>query len=184
GGLTLVNSIVAFNGGGSCAINISNGGHDLIFPADAACPFGLHADPRLRDLGSYGGPTPTFALKLGSPARDQVPTNASCPGIDQRGVHRPQGRACDIGAFEFALPRVRIGRPRDGARYKRGKRVLASFSCIEAGLRTLIRSCRGTVPIGHRIDTSTHGRKRFTVVATDRAGNRVSKTVHYRVQKR
>jgi hypothetical protein len=24
-----------------------------------------------------------------------------CPGTDQRGIHRPQGAGCDMGAFEL-----------------------------------------------------------------------------------
>jgi hypothetical protein len=57
------------------------------------------------------GPTPTIALLPGSPAIDRIPP-ASCVddegialGGDQRGVVRPQGAACDIGAFEFSAPR-------------------------------------------------------------------------------
>lgn len=40
-------------------------------------------------------------LGPGSPALDAVPsTGAGCPPTDQRGVSRPQGAGCDIGAFE------------------------------------------------------------------------------------
>jgi hypothetical protein len=47
-----------------------------------------------------------MALVPGSAAINQVPaTGAGCPKTDQRGVKRPQGPACDIGAFE------RRGRP-------------------------------------------------------------------------
>jgi hypothetical protein len=44
-----------------------------------------------------------MALSPGSPAVDVIP--ASTPGCagtaDQRGVDRPQGAACDIGAYEL-----------------------------------------------------------------------------------
>jgi len=60
-------------------------------------------DPLLAPLASNGGPTQTQALEAGSPAIDRGGTSASgCPPADQRGVTRPQGPACDIGAFEFA----------------------------------------------------------------------------------
>lgn len=53
-------------------------------------------------LKSNGGPTKTRALKVGSPAVDAVPSlDPACSGTDQRGVSRPQGAACDIGAFEL-----------------------------------------------------------------------------------
>ncbi|POX47554.1 hypothetical protein C3489_29395 [Streptomyces sp. Ru71] len=55
-------------------------------------------DPRLAPLGENGGPTDTVALLPGSPALDG---GADCPSTDQRGVPRPQGPACDIGAFEY-----------------------------------------------------------------------------------
>src|SRR5216683_3283580 len=59
-------------------------------------------DPLLARLASNGGPTQTQALEAGSPAIDRGGTSANgCPPADQRGVTRPQGPACDIGAFEF-----------------------------------------------------------------------------------
>ena len=55
-------------------------------------------------LRNNGGPTKTYALGPGSPALDQIPLDAChINGIstDQRGVRRPQGSACDIGAYEY-----------------------------------------------------------------------------------
>jgi hypothetical protein len=51
-----------------------------------------------------GGSTNTFALEPASPAVDAIPESVSllCDNLDQRGVTRPQGSACDIGAFELA----------------------------------------------------------------------------------
>lgn len=40
-----------------------------------------------------------MALYVGSAAIDKV-NPADCPLTDQRGVSRPQGSKCDIGAFE------------------------------------------------------------------------------------
>jgi predicted outer membrane repeat protein len=61
-------------------------------------------DPLLGPLADNGGPTQTHALLTGSPAIDAL---ADCTDIagnpittDQRGIARPQGAACDIGAFE------------------------------------------------------------------------------------
>lgn len=52
----------------------------------------------LGPLQDNGGPTQTHALLPGNPAID----GGSCSGVtaDQRGVARPQGQACDIGAYE------------------------------------------------------------------------------------
>ncbi len=61
---------------------------------------GDHAnvDPRLASLAENGGPTKTEALMSGSPAIDAA--QACGTATDQRGVARPFGTHCDIGAFE------------------------------------------------------------------------------------
>ena len=41
----------------------------------------------------------SMALLFGSAAID-AGDNAVCPATDQRGVTRPQGGQCDVGAFE------------------------------------------------------------------------------------
>lgn len=59
----------------------------------------ITADPLLAPMGDYGGGTQTFALLPGSPAIDAA-NEYVCPAVDQRGVTRPQGSGCDMGAFE------------------------------------------------------------------------------------
>jgi hypothetical protein len=65
-------------------------------------------DPQLRPLGDNGGDTMTHALLPGSPARDAA--GSTCAATDQRGVARPDGPACDIGAFEYSPPPA-VGTP-------------------------------------------------------------------------
>ena len=48
-----------------------------------------------------GGPTLTHALLPGSLAIDHIPPEDCIVDADQRGVARPQGTGCDIGAYEF-----------------------------------------------------------------------------------
>lgn len=61
-------------------------------------------DPRLLPLMRNGGTTPTMMLGEGSPARDAAPA-ADCNGrVDQRGVVRPLGMGCDLGAVEQEQP--------------------------------------------------------------------------------
>jgi predicted outer membrane repeat protein len=59
----------------------------------------LIADPLLGPLANNGGETDTIALPAGSPAIDGGDAG-NCPATDQRGLPRPQGGGCDIGAFE------------------------------------------------------------------------------------
>jgi hypothetical protein len=55
----------------------------------------------LGPLKRNGGPTVTHALVKGSPAVDAIPlADPGCGGTDQRGITRPRGPGCDIGAFE------------------------------------------------------------------------------------
>jgi CSLREA domain-containing protein len=61
-------------------------------------PF-VSADPALNSLANNGGFTQTLALLPRSPAIN-AGDDASCPAVDQRGVPRPQGTHCDIGAYE------------------------------------------------------------------------------------
>lgn len=105
---------VANNGGNNwniknnCFDQMTNGGNNLQFPAknpndpsDQDCAAGiLTSDPKLGQLANNGGATQTIALLAGSPAIN-AGNNATCPAIDQRGVARPQGGICDIGAFEL-----------------------------------------------------------------------------------
>jgi hypothetical protein len=84
-------------------------------------------NPMLGPLQDNGGLTPTRALLPGSPAIDAVQA-ADCPppSADQRGVTRPQGPRCDIGAFERNFPpRIAAVVGSDGAPY--AKRDLQAF---------------------------------------------------------
>ena len=70
----------------------------------------INTDPLLGPLQNNGGFTQTMALLPGSPAID-AGDDANCPATDQRGVTRPFGSHCDIGAYEFnsAIINVTIG---------------------------------------------------------------------------
>jgi hypothetical protein len=60
----------------------------------------ITTDPLLGTPGSYGGFTDTIPLQAGSSAIDSG-SDANCPATDQRGVTRPKGSHCDIGAYEY-----------------------------------------------------------------------------------
>jgi predicted outer membrane repeat protein len=68
-------------------------------------PGGTHiitADPLLGVPGNYGGFTDTVPLRAGSSAIDSA-DDTYCPATDQRGMSRPQGSHCDIGAYEYEI---------------------------------------------------------------------------------
>ena len=71
-------------------------------PEGSTCTNIITADPKLGTLGNYGGSTQTIPLQAGSSAID-MGNNATCAATDQRGITRPQGLHCDIGAFEVVV---------------------------------------------------------------------------------
>jgi uncharacterized repeat protein (TIGR01451 family)/CSLREA domain-containing protein len=102
----LRNTIVANNSDDDCdgdpLTSVTSLGHNL--DSDGTCALSNIGDlsdvsPFLGPLALNGGVTLTHALLAGSPAID-TGDNAACPADDQRGVARPQGPACDIGAYE------------------------------------------------------------------------------------
>ena len=61
-------------------------------------------DPVLGPLAQNPpGETQTHALLRGSPAIDAIPPGSCVVSTDQRGVDRPFGEGCDIGAYEYHL---------------------------------------------------------------------------------
>ncbi|MFL5798994.1 MAG: choice-of-anchor Q domain-containing protein [Actinomycetota bacterium] len=112
GPFTLHGTILALNtaptsaDGPNCGgqVAIGSAGHNLL-GTTAGCTFNkqssdlVNKPPGLAALANNGGPTQTIALTNTSLARNAFAP--PCPtATDQRGVHRPQGTRCDIGAFE------------------------------------------------------------------------------------
>jgi CSLREA domain-containing protein len=103
--LHYANTIIANSLGGDCANYGTIGTNVANLVEDGSCSAALSGDPNLGALADNGGPTQTMALLAGSPAVDGG-DNAVCAAapvnnLDQRGIVRPQGPRCDIGAFEL-----------------------------------------------------------------------------------
>ncbi|MEO7297153.1 MAG: choice-of-anchor Q domain-containing protein [Verrucomicrobiota bacterium] len=114
GTVTLQNTILAYNFSGSNCFGaaFTDSGNNI--SSDGSCNFFApgsltNTDPILGPLGNYGGTTPTMPLLAGSPAIDGG-NNSFCTTTDQRGVARPFGAGCDIGAFESSPPYTIRGR--------------------------------------------------------------------------
>jgi len=119
GSATLVNNIIwgSTNNNGSgtgydCATNISlTGDSGNLIGNNSSLPCGtplLTSNPGLGTLQNNGGPTSTMAITSGV-ALNAVAC-ASGVTTDQRGVSRPKGTNCEIGAYEFDPgPTVTIG---------------------------------------------------------------------------
>ncbi len=118
GSVTLKSTLLAGNTAGNttenCTGSMTSAGYNL--SDDNTCGFsgpgdqnsvvpGAGLDPK--GLQNNGGATQTIALLSGSPAVDAIPvasctdTNNQPVATDQRGITRPQGKACDVGAYEL-----------------------------------------------------------------------------------
>lgn len=118
--MNIKNSIVANStSGGDCFNAGTFNATGTNFTTNGTCPGFTVVTPAQLNLGPLadnGGPTQTHALLPGSVAIDAAPDctdvfgNPNRPKVvapkavvttDQRGIGRPQGSACDVGAYEF-----------------------------------------------------------------------------------
>lgn len=116
GSVEIGSSIIALNTAGpigsDCHGSFSSAGSNLIGSGDGCDGFTqavahdkvgsneARINPKLGRLANNGGPTKTLALLKGSPAINAARAAPCDTARDQRGVKRPQGGKCDIGAFE------------------------------------------------------------------------------------
>lgn len=77
---------------------------------------------------------------------------------------------------DMEAPAITIGRPGDGEQFVQGAQVATEFSCTDVGVSRLAE-CSGPATL----DTGGVGERTFTVTAVDRAGNRTTRSVTYRV---
>ena len=103
------NSILAGNvndNSPDCNGSIGTSGYNLVGDT-SGCTF-TPATGDLTDvdanLGPFVGSPGYYPLLSSSPAIDAVPLGQCTVTTDQRGVARPQGPACDIGAYEYTTP--------------------------------------------------------------------------------
>jgi len=115
--ITLKNTIINSARGYDCKLFrgafISSLGYNLTH--DTSCNLTEPGDqqatnPLLGPLQDNGGPTETHALLAGSlaidagnPATPGSVEEGACEATDQRGISRPQGTSCDIGAYEVVV---------------------------------------------------------------------------------
>jgi len=122
--VTIFGTVVALpHGGQNCKAGMTTISLGSNFSDDASCGFTgtgdtqNGGDPKLAVLGDYSGPTPTRPPLLGSPlinAADCAATGANGITVDQRGVTRPQGSGCDIGAVEVRTSSLVVSKVVDG----------------------------------------------------------------------
>ena len=124
---------------GALASGLVSGGHNLVRArGDAsgfiASDFANGTNPLLAALGDRGGPTATHGFAITSPLLDGW--GATCAqATDQRGFARPQGDACDVGAFEYRQNRLSVTATGGGS---------VSAGATPAPLQGAIANCTAT----------------------------------------
>ena len=158
---TVTNTIIAgntANGATDCGSVVTVTSANSI-GGDASCMFldpasKQNTNPLIGPLADNGGPTDTMALLAGSPAID-AGTNTGCPATDQRGVARPQGSACDIGAYELvqtptptaASADLKLKATPKPKRFTPGKKLVFALKVSNRGPATATGVVvKGTVP--------------------------------------
>lgn len=110
GMLSYTNTIIADNtisftdyGTTDCMLgdNASIGTNNNNLVEDGSCEAAYSGDPQLSSLSNNGGDINTHAPSPGSPVVDVIPPDECIVDTDQRGIGRPSGESCDIGAIEF-----------------------------------------------------------------------------------
>lgn len=177
GDLTVTATLLAENQGNDCAHGpLTDKGYNLA--DDNSCGFSAlgsrnnvsDAQLALGPLGNYGGPTETIPLEVGSLAVGAIPVNSSRLCLDansnvitdpttgspittdQRGVSRPQGARCDIGAFEWSLP---ASTPNT---------VVEVLTQGNPAIRAQLFTSASGMPLGYLTYVSTQVRFRFLLV--------------------
>jgi predicted outer membrane repeat protein len=107
----------------------SDDGYNVAFDATCLQPgtssiLDTELSAQIGSLGNFSGPTQTIPI-LSGPGLNYIPNPtlvsiegnavAICPGTDQRGIARPQGSGCDVGAFEAIPQSISFTAPPTGA---------------------------------------------------------------------
>lgn len=168
--ITLTNTVVAYNTGGwnnewSCMGTIRNGGQNLQFPGKTCggipsrdAKLAASLTPALPNVTI--GTTQTLALLSGSPALNKA---KDCPGKDQRGVIRPQGDGCDIGAWELegTAPGVPVITAPTAGQVYTGDEAVPTFTWDTAAgatrYRLLLKDAKGKTVMNRTGDAAEFG---------------------------
>ena len=100
-------------------------------PVGVTCTDLVDGDPVLAPLGDNGGLTPT-RLPARYGAAIDAGADAACTATDQRGLSRPQGEACDLGAVELLSRRCHVDQTATGS--EDGNTWVDAYTDLQAAL--------------------------------------------------
>jgi hypothetical protein len=159
-GVSAYNTILAKNAAASgpdCSGTMTSDGHNILEQTSGCVLTGpgtadqLGADPLLAALSTAGAQPPTHALLAGSPALDEglcVTPSATAVSVDQRGVQRPQGDGCDIGAHEGAAFLLAVDVDGAGRVVSTGAGIDCPGDCAEGYAQAAVVELTATPGVG------------------------------------
>lgn len=139
----------------ACNGTVTDQGYNLA--SDASCSLAARGSrnstsPKLGPLAVNGGATETMAPMTGSAAINAIPTGAAkCVegASDQRGVNRPQGSGCDVGAVELVAPVAHLALSASKVHYGQRVKAVVRVAGAHGGDVVLVaKGYRGTHPLG------------------------------------
>jgi hypothetical protein len=166
---TLSNTILSGNSAGTgpdCYGSITSQGNNLVQNTGSCTGFGSSdlqgVNPQLGSLQSNGGPNWTMAPAAGSPVID-AGNDATCAAspvnnVDERGVARPAGAHCDIGAYEVSAVRQSIAQGWNSIDIPLQGSGITSLSALVNSLNGSGQLGAGAITV-----TATYGNGRFSL---------------------
>jgi uncharacterized repeat protein (TIGR01451 family) len=167
----LSNNVASPGNGQDCTGSLSSQGYNLVFSLEICTVTGTTTGnltgvaANLGALASNGGPTQTMALNAGSPAIDAgnpagcVDQNGVNLSTDQRGLPRPSGGRCDMGAFEVQVAPAALTVSKAGAgSVVSGQTLTYTLTYGNTGATAATSVVlRDTVPAGTTFVSATNG---------------------------
>ena len=156
------------------------GAQNLSLTASTTVP-GTSATPTIATLHAAPNSTPIVTVRVPVPVATPLGSYSVKLSAAEGAPAVIRSNTATLVVADRLAPTIRIGTPRDGARFVHGRSVRADYDCADQLNASGVRRCAGPVAPGARIDTGSLGRKTFRVDALDNAGNLASLTTTYTV---
>ena len=161
----------------------AKGPQNLTLTATTDLP-GSTATPSATRLTVAPGSTTTVDVTVPVPAATALGSYSVSLSATTGSPEVTRSSTSTVRVTDKLAPSIRISAPAEGARFRLGQTLASDYACADETNGAGLRTCAGPVPSGARIDTSSLGKKTFTVGATDNAGNTAAASRSYTVLRR
>ena len=166
-------------GGGATNTSL---GHNVLDVSDSDCGLTATGDhtnvttTNLTPLANHGGPTNTYMPGPGS-SLIGAGSASGCPPFDQRGLSRPVGSACDVGAVEVVAPLATSG----AATAVTANSATLNGTAAGDGLGSWYFQWGTTTAYGNQTGSQSLASLSLVPITAQLTGLQPATTIHYRV---